>query len=88
MAGGRRLGHDSMHRVGISRARAGAMMANDTDWVADVRRWVRAAAQTKPADVAPLTADNSSELGYEAAQPSLQAGDWVAAPRTDFTHLR
>jgi hypothetical protein len=68
------------------------MMANDTDWVADVRRWVRAAAQTKQLGAAEavidVTPDDADEVGYEAAHPSLLAGDWVAAPRTDFTDLR
>jgi hypothetical protein len=64
------------------------MMANDTDWVADVRRWVRAAARTKQVAAAEPATDDTNDVGYEAAHPSLLAGDWVAAPRTDFTDLR
>ena len=58
-------------------------MANDSDWVADVRRWVRAtaAAADRPA-VAPLP-DHSAELGYEAADPALQAPHWSATPATN-----
>jgi hypothetical protein len=51
-------------------------MASDTGtdnrWVEDVRRWVAAQARTRDdADV--------SQLGYEAADPVLQARHWPDA---------
>ena len=61
-------------------------MANDADWVAQVRRWVHA--QANPAGPAQPAPTEPAELGYEAAHPSLQSRDWVAAPRTDFTELK
>ena len=49
-------------------------MAHDSDWVTEVRRWVFAAAQAKPA--APAGGFDADEIGYEAANPSLQSPDW------------
>ena len=62
-------------------------MADDSDWVSDVRRWVQI---QPPASTVPLAAkrDTIDELGYEAANPSLQDADWAAPPRTAFTDLR
>jgi hypothetical protein len=59
------------------------IMANDADWVADVRRWYfsgqgRAAVQSVPAD------DDTTDIGYEAAHPALQSHHWPDAPRTGF----
>jgi hypothetical protein len=59
------------------------IMANDADWVADVRRWYfsgqgRAAVQPVPAD------DDTTDIGYEAAHPALQSHHWPDAPRTGF----
>lgn len=69
---------------GASRAdwAAGAqerIMTND-DWVEDVRRWYYGG--NPPAAEADLEpgAPASSELGYEAAHPSLQARNWPDAP--------
>lgn len=45
---------------------------NDTQWVEDVRRWV--ASQTRARDDA-----DASQLGYEAADPALQARHWPDA---------
>ena len=60
-------------------------MANDADWVADVRRWYfssqRTAVATAPAE------DDSAEIGYEAADPALQSRHWPDAPRPGFTDL-
>ena len=64
-----------------------AAMANDADWVADVRRWVAAAGQVKQTVPAAGDESEAAEVGYEAAYPALQAHDWVAGPRTDFTDL-
>ncbi|KQW38700.1 hypothetical protein ASC76_11965 [Rhizobacter sp. Root404] len=59
------------------------IMANDADWVADVRRWYfsgqgRAAVQPAAAD------DDTTDIGYEAAHPALQSHHWPDAPRTGF----
>ena len=55
-------------------------MANDADWVADVRRWYFS---SQRAETAPLAADDhgTEELGYEAAHPALQSRHWPDAPR-------
>lgn len=59
-------------------------MANDADWVADVRRWYF----STPA-VAPKTAtdDDAHEIGYEAAHPALQSRHWPDAPHSGFGEL-
>jgi hypothetical protein len=52
-------------------------MANDADWVADVKRWVLAGRQA-----APVAEDSGfGVLGYEAAHPALQSAHWPDAPR-------
>ena len=63
---------------------------SDADWVEDVRRWYfsgRAANPTATATVtAPLDGNALAEveaddaLGYEAADPVLQARHWPDAP--------
>lgn len=55
-------------------------MANDADWVADVRRWYFSSQRAKSAIAA---ADDAElvELGYEAAHPALQSHHWPDAPR-------
>ena len=59
----------------------GKIMANDEEWVADVKRWclagTRSGAGSLPADAADEIA-----LGYEAADPALQAHHWPDAPTT------
>ena len=65
------------------------MMANDEEWVADVKRWCLAGSRSSAgtllgADVA--GADDAGDeiaLGYEAAEPSLRARHWPDAPTTD-----
>ena len=64
-------------------ARSENLMANDSDWVADVKRWYLASASSAAAAVAvagdaPLS-DYGVDLGYEAAHPSLQARHWPDA---------
>jgi len=55
-------------------------MADDADWVAEVRRWVMSGA-TAASDPAMLTtADDGHALGVEAAHPALQAAHWPDAP--------
>ena len=51
---------------------ASEMAGNDRQWVEDVRRWVAARARSRDdADAA--------QLGYEAADPVLQARHWPDA---------
>jgi hypothetical protein len=60
-------------------------MANDADWVADVRRWYFS---TRPAAPAATAADDDAhEIGYEAAHPALQSRHWPDAPRSGFAEL-
>jgi hypothetical protein len=61
------------------------IMANDADWVADVKRWYYTSQQ--PAAVAPAPGDDA-EIGYEAAHPALQARHWPDAPRSGFGDLK
>jgi hypothetical protein len=56
--------------------------------VADVRRWCLAGAQAKLAASAPTGESDSSELGYEAAYPTLQSRHWPDAPGGTRTDLR
>ena len=58
-------------------------MANDEEWVADVKRWYLAG--TRSGASAMLGPDDEGEeiaLGYEAADPALQAHRWPDAPTT------
>ena len=60
-------------------------MANDADWVEDIRRWYQAG--TQAAASLGLSVPDTTEpaaIGYEAAHPALQARNWPAAPETDF----
>ena len=63
-------------------------MASD-EWVADVRRWYFAGALSRPVAPQAEVADGAEavELGYEAADPALQARHWPDAPR-DTSALR
>ena len=65
-------------------------MANDSDWVADVRRWVMSNAAS--AERAHVSAPDRTEevLGYEAADPTLQAAHWPASSGSvsEFARLR
>lgn len=61
-------------------------MANDSDWVADVRRWCLSG-QARPS--ASVDDADASELGYEAAHPALQSRHWPDAPRaSEFSDLK
>lgn len=63
-------------------------MANDADWVADVRRWYLSRQQpASSAEVANETSDTPDEIGYEAAHPALQSRHWPDAPRSGFAEL-
>ena len=56
------------------------IMANDEQWVEDVKRWYCAGGATAASE----TGDGDEEvaIGYEAAQPALQARHWPDAPLT------
>jgi len=58
-------------------------MADGSDWVEDVRRWYFAGRQSRDSMVATSGApsvDEADALGYEAADPALQAQHWPDAP--------
>jgi hypothetical protein len=61
----------------------GTIMAIDEEWVEDVKRWCLAATRSG-ASAAPRSGDTDDEiaLGYEAADPALQAHHWPDAPTT------
>jgi hypothetical protein len=50
-------------------------MSNDADWVADVRRWYFSTSQ-KPIVATAADDKELDALGYEAAQPALEARHW------------
>ena len=59
------------------------IMANDEEWVADVKRWYLAG--TRSGAAPGLGGDDAADeiaLGYEAADPALQAHHWPDAPTT------
>lgn len=59
-------------------------MANDEEWVADVKRWYLAGTRSPAiAAIAPDELGDEIALGYEAADPALQARHWPDAPTTD-----
>lgn len=67
-----------LHQRGANRETA---MANDSDWVDDVRRWCLS--QPRPAVAstsAPSARVEDDELGYEAANPPVQAAHWPDTP--------
>jgi hypothetical protein len=60
-------------------------MSNDAEWVEDVKRWYYAGVRSAAA--AGSAAGESTDLmalGYEAADPALQARHWPDAPATAF----
>jgi hypothetical protein len=63
-------------------------MENESDWVADVRRWCLAGAHAKLAAAAQASDTGSAELGYEAAHPALQSRHWPDAPPDEPTDLK
>ena len=68
--------HDGAHAQG-------KIMANDEEWVADVKRWCLAGNRSGIAGA--VGADDTADeiaLGYEAADPALQAAHWPDAPTT------
>ena len=59
---------------------------SDSDWVEDVRRWCRTGAESTRAAAAAPVESESAYIGYEAAQPALQALHWPdALPYSDST---
>jgi hypothetical protein len=53
---------------------------NDSEWVEDVRRWCLAGAESARSRAAEPVESESAFIGYEAAQPTLQAHHWPDAP--------
>jgi hypothetical protein len=56
-------------------------MANDEEWIRDVKRWYLAGSTltgSEPGD----SGDDDVALGYEAAHPALQARHWPDAAFT------
>lgn len=51
-------------------------MADESDWVQEVKRWVRTGARER-IDTTEVDLDS---VGYEAADPALQSRDWPDAP--------
>jgi hypothetical protein len=50
-------------------------MANDADWVADVRRWYFSTSQKPPVGL--IGGENELDaVGYEAAHPAIEARHW------------
>jgi hypothetical protein len=67
------------------------VMTSDADWVEDVRRWCLEASpatrtKTVAANTEPEPTDFAS-MGYEAANPALQARNWPEAPVSNFIEL-
>ena len=58
-------------------------MTNDAEWVEDVRRWYYAGVRSAASPASSESTDLMS-LGYEAADPALQAHHWPDAPTTTF----
>jgi hypothetical protein len=56
-------------------------MANDEEWVQDVKRWYLAGA-TRTISEPDGGGDDDAAIGYEAADPALQARYWPDAPFT------
>ena len=59
------------------------MMANDEQWVEDVKRWYLSGARSLEHAGEAGQDDDDVALGYEAAQPALQARHWPDAPTRD-----
>ena len=57
-------------------------MANDAEWIEEVKRWVLAGERARSRSEGTDVADEIA-LGYEAAEPSLLARHWPDAPTTD-----
>ena len=65
-------------------------MTDDADWVEDVKRWYHASVRSAVASGASVDGESTDlmALGYEAAQPALQARHWPDAPVTALDELR
>ena len=62
-------------------------MTND-EWVEDVRRWYFAGVQSAFDRAVAGEYTDLMALGYEAADPALQARHWPDAPATGFGAAR
>ena len=62
-------------------------MAGDAEWVQDVRRWYFSGSQTPVSErgdsAAPGSDPGEEPIGYEAADPMLQAPHWPDLPVQD-----
>ena len=58
-------------------------MANDADWVEDVKRWALSDVRGREPALGEAAAADDVALGVEAAQPALQARHWPDAPTRD-----
>jgi hypothetical protein len=68
----------------IAQRRSGTIMANDEEWVEDVRRWsLMGFRDGRRPDVGGPDLGDEIDVGYEAAHPALQARHWPDAPTTD-----
>ena len=72
-------GDDGVTRGLHVAAGAEAVMTNDADWVADVRRWYLSSQRVESAASAAADVGESTEVGYEAAYPALQSPHWPDA---------
>jgi hypothetical protein len=57
-------------------------MADGSEWVEDVRRWYFAGRQSRESmvETSGAAVEEVHALGYEAADPALQAQHWPDAP--------
>ena len=65
--------------------RSAATMANDVDWVAEVKRWNF---PVRPAVPAVPVSEGACDIGYEAADPPLQSRNWPDTPSSVPTDLK
>ena len=59
-------------------------MNDDADWVEDVRRWYFAGIKAADTGLCADAASTDFAIGYEAAQPALQARHWPDVPVGGF----
>ncbi len=57
-------------------------MANDEEWVEDVKRWYLAGTRSSGVVADAAATSDDVALGYEAADPALLARHWPDAPTT------
>jgi hypothetical protein len=67
------------HSAAVSTTLRETVMANDADWVEDVKRWYLSGT-SNASGVTADAGDDPVAIGYEAAHPALQAKHWPDAP--------